>query len=507
MRKAIFIGAPMQWLLLVSAWVLLLSACATPSPRPVSPAELKTVQPSQDLEREKRLLAAQPPAFTERAFPATKPPVQPPEPSSRLYSITFQKATLGEALSALTKDSDYNMIVEADIDLTRTITVRLNKVTLTEALEMIVVNGAGYAWSFADGVLRIQRFAEKIYHLDHLDLTGETNIEVGGDLLASGVNSTSVAGKYQVKAKKPEASSDLWTALSEALDGLKSADAILRMNRNSGVIYMADTPGRIAAMVRFLDSLSESLHRQVFIEAKIMEVILKDDQKTGIDWTKLNVDFTSGSAILPDIFTLEFNSDGQITKSNTSRFSAVLDFLRTQGDVAVLANPHISVINRQSAVLTVGSQFPYTDIDGVDRDLETGVVTIGTSIKRALLGLQLGITPLISSDGLVTLNIVPTLTRIQREVALEIPTSGTGAPQTISNPVIDLQELATTVRVRAGQSVVLAGLISKLRKLNHEGLPLLADLPFLGKLFKRIETSEESVELVILITPYIKTAG
>jgi MSHA biogenesis protein MshL len=495
----------MQWLLLVSAWVLLLSACATPSPRPVSPAELKTAQPSRDLEREKRLLAAQPPAFTERALPAAKPPAPPPEPSSRLYSITFQKATLGEALSALTKDSDYNMIVEADIDLARTITVRLNKVSLTEALEMIVVNGAGYAWRFADGVLRIQRFAEKIYHLDHLDLTGETNIEVGGDLLASGVNSTSVAGKYQVKAKKPEQSSDLWAALSEALEGLKSADGILRINRNSGVIYMADTPGRIAAMVRFLDSLSESLHRQVFIEAKIMEVILKDDQKTGIDWTKLNVDFTSGSAILPDIFTLEFNSDGQITKSNTSRFSAVLDFLRTQGDVAVLANPHISVINRQSAVLTVGSQFPYTDIDGVDRDLETGVVTIGTSIKRALLGLQLGITPLISSDGLVTLNIVPTLTRIQREVALEIPTSGTGAPQTISNPVIDLQELATTVRVRAGQSVVLAGLISKLRKLNHEGLPLLADLPFLGKLFKHIETSEESVELVILITPYIKT--
>jgi MSHA biogenesis protein MshL len=280
----------------------------------------------------------------------------------------------------------------------------------------------------------------------------------------------------------------------------------LRINRNSGVIYMADTPSRIAAMVRFLDSLSESLHRQVFIEAKIMEVILKDDQKTGIDWTKLNVDFTSGSSILPDIFTLEFNGDGQIAKSNVSRFSAVLDFLRTQGDVAVLANPHISVINRQSAVLTVGSQFPYTDIDGVDRDLETGVVTIGTSIKRALLGLQLGITPLISSDGLVTLNIVPTLTRIQREVALEIPTSGTGAPQTISNPVIDLQELATTVRVRGGQSVVLAGLISKIRKLNHEGLPMLGDLPFLGKLFKHIATSEESAELVILLTPYIKEA-
>jgi MSHA biogenesis protein MshL len=345
---------------------------------------------------------------------------------------------------------------------------------------------------------------EKIYHLDHLDLTGETVIEVGGDLLASGVNSTSVAGKYQVKAKKPEQSSDLWAALGEALEGLKSPEGMLRINRNSGVIYMADTPRRIAAMVRFLDSLGESLHRQVFIEAKIMEVILKDDQKTGIDWTKLNVAFTSGSGILPDVFTLEFNNNGQIIKSNVSRFSAVLDFLRTQGDVTVLANPHISVINRQSAVLTVGSQLPYTDIDGVDRDLETGVVTIGTSIKRALLGLQLGITPLISSDGVVTLNIVPTLTRIQREVQLQIPTSGVGAPQTILNPVIDLQELATTVRVRGGQSIVLAGLISKIRKLTHEGLPFLGDLPFIGSAFKRIESSDENVELVIFITPHIK---
>ena len=267
---------------------------------------------------------------------------------------------------------------------------------------------------------------------------------------------------------------------------------------------MADSPRRVASMVRFLDSLSESMHRQVFIEAKIMEVILKDDQKTGIDWKKLNIQFTSGSSILPDIFTIDFNSDGQIAKSNVSRFSAVLDFLRTQGDVTVLANPQISVINRQSAVLTVGSQFPYSDIDGVDRNLEAGFVSVNTTIKRALLGIQLGITPLISSNGAVTLNIVPSLTRIQREVPIQIPTAGIAANQTIMNPVIDLQELVTTVRVQTGQTVVLAGLISKVRKINDEGLPFLGDLPFLGKLFKHADSSEESAELVILITPYIK---
>jgi len=170
--------------------------------------------------------------------------------------------------------------------------------------------------------------------------------------------------------------------------------------------------------------------------------------------------------------------------------------------VKVLSNPHLTVMNRQSALLTVGYQFPYADIDGVDRDSETGVITIGTSIRRAVLGLQLGLTTQISSDGMVTFHIVPALTRIQREVDVQIPTGV--STQAISNPVIDLQELATTVRVREGHSFVLAGLINKIRTVKHEGLPFFGNLPLIGGLFKHMEDSEENVELVIFVTPYIR---
>jgi MSHA biogenesis protein MshL len=180
----------------------------------------------------------------------------------------------------------------------------------------------------------------------------------------------------------------------------------------------------------------------------------------------------------------------------------MLDFLKTQGDVKVLSNPHLSVMNRQSALLTVGYQFPYADIDGVDRDAETNVTTIGTSIRRAILGLQLGLTTDISADGMITFHIVPTLTRIQREVDIEIPL-GDGS-QTISNPIIDLQELATTVRVREGNSFVLAGLISRIRTIDHRGLPIVGDLPWIGNMFKHMAESEQSTELVIVVTPYIR---
>jgi MSHA biogenesis protein MshL len=265
---------------------------------------------------------------------------------------------------------------------------------------------------------------------------------------------------------------------------------------------MADTPRRVAAMVRLLDALSESLNRQVFVEARIMEVTLNDASKYGIDWSQLAVMFTDSNDTLPKILGLGFNSNGAIVKGSQSQFTAMLDFLKTQGDVKVLSNPHLSVMNRQSALLTVGYQFPYADIDGVDRDTETNVTTIGTSIRRAILGLQLGLTTDISADGMITFHIVPTLTRIQREVDIEIPL-GAGS-QTISNPIIDLQELATTVRVREGDSFVLAGLISKIRTIDHRGLPVIGDIPWVGRLFKHMEESEQSTELVIVVTPYIR---
>jgi MSHA biogenesis protein MshL len=465
-------------------------------------AELERIQPREILADAKRPRNPGPPPFAQQMAPLTQKITRPP----KLYSLVFEKAPLGDVIAAMTKDSDHNLSIESEIDLMKPVTVNLKNVTLEEALDMIVVHGAGYAWDLESNILSIKRFQERIYRLDHLDLIGETEIDVGGDMLGSGVENAGVAGKYQIKVKKPAGNSDLWLAVEKALEGMKSQDGMLRINPNAGVIYMADTPRKVSAMVRFLDSLSESLSRQVFIEARIMEVVLSDENKYGIDWTKLDGRFTDGHGGLPDVFELGFNGGGTLAKSGQSGFTALLDFLQTQGEVKILSNPHLMVMNRQSALLTVGRQLPYADIDGVDRDLETNTVTIGTSIRRAILGLQLGITPQISSDGMITLHIVPTLTRIEQEVEIEVPTSGT-TTQTITNPVIDLQELATMVRVREGNAFVLAGLISKIRSLTHEGLPVLSDLPLLGALFKHMESKEENSELVIFITPYVVENG
>jgi MSHA type pilus biogenesis protein MshL len=460
--------------------------------------ELDRIKPHSILQSEKEKRDPGPPPFDEKLSPLTHELQSPP----KLFSIVFHRAPLGDVIRALTKDTDYNVSVESEIDLVRSISVNLKNVTLEEALDIIIVNGAGYAWNVEKGTLGIKRFAERIYQFNSLDLVGQTEVDVGGDMLGSGMQNAGVSGKYQLKTRKPDQGADIWLTVEQGLLGLKSEDGILRMNRNAGVIYMADSPRKLAIMVRFLDSLTESLNRQVFVEARIMEVTLSDETKLGIDWTKWNVAFSSGQSVLPDVFEIGFNGTGSIQHGSPTRFQALLDFLRTQGEVKVLSNPHLTVMNRQSAVFTVGYQFPYADVDGVDRDKTTGMITIGTSIRRAILGLQMGLTAQISADGMVTFHIVPTLTRIQRQVDVEIPLGLTKA--SISNPVIDLQELATTVRVREGNSFVLAGLISKIRNIQHKGLPLLGDIPLIGGIFKHQVQSETSSELVIYITPYVQ---
>ena len=489
------------WLFGACALMLFLgvNGCALQHPRPANIENVERTEVREALRKEKEVLEKRIPSPRVQKESMGKDIIS----KTQRYSMVFNNAPLSQVLDAIITNSNFNLSVERGIDLARPVTIRFKDVTFKEAMDMIVEKSAGYAWSLIGNSICIKEFEEYIYHFDYLDFAGETEIEVGGDMLASGVEESGVSGKYQMKSSRKSDVTDVWSGIQSALNEIKSDAGSIRLNRNAGIIYMTDRPSRIAGMVKFLDALLTSLNRQVYIEAKIMEVHLSDNNKYGIDWSKFNIAFTDSSGTFSDSFDLSVNSGGSIVLSDQTAFAGVMDYLQTQGDVSVISNPHISVMNGKSAILTVGIQFPYGDIDGIDRDEETNTITFGTSIKRAILGLQLGITPQISATGTVTLNIVPTITRIQSEEQVELPTTAT-ATQSITNPIIELQELSTTVRVQEGKSIVLAGLISQIKNKNAQGLPALSRIPLLGILFNHMEDVMESRELVIFITPYVK---
>lgn len=478
--------------------------CSMHEPRSPEPdvEELDTLDLKSMLDKEKQIQSLGPPPFVEKFEPVTKDFSE----RIKLYSFVFDQTPLTEVLKTIIYDSDLNVSVESDVDLTRAITTSLNHVSFQEALEMVVSNGAGLAWIIKNNTLYIRRFEEKIYQFDYIDVVGNTTIKAGGDMLGASAENSGVSGQFEIKATRSAKNTDIWISIKDTLKSMKSEEGQTKVNRMTGVIYIKDTPDRVMSMVRFLDALSKSVHRQVFIEARIFEVVLSESNKTGIDWTKLAIEINSADVDFLDAMDINFNSGGSIRITDQNALSAVLDFLKTQGDISVLSNPHLALMNGQSAVLTVGFQFPYGDVKGVTRNEETHAVNVDAVIARTILGLQLGLTAQISEDRIVTLNIIPTLTRIVAEEMVELPTSGTST-QAISNPVIDLQELATTVRVKEGHSVVLAGLISKTKDIKHKGLPFLSKIPIVKYLFKNTEEEMENRELVILITPYIRDEG
>ena len=168
MSSLISIKFRQRWLCISVFILITVAGCATPDPHTPSLSELERIQPKELIKKQTVVKAPEPVPFVEKMEPITKDVVE----ETRLYSLLFENAALGDILSALLADTEHNLSIESGVDLSRPITVRMKNVTLQEALDMVVVRGSGYAWNSEGGFLHIKRFEEKIYHFDYLDIGG-----------------------------------------------------------------------------------------------------------------------------------------------------------------------------------------------------------------------------------------------------------------------------------------------------------------------------------------------
>src|SRR4030043_653129 len=128
--------------LIISIIMFLMVGCSVSNPRPVSTTDsADIIQARELLRKQKEDNQPGPPPFVEKLEPYAKDL----EKETKLYSMVFQEAPIGDILYAVTKDSYLNFIVENGVDLARPVTVNLKNVTFKEALDMAVIRGAGYA--------------------------------------------------------------------------------------------------------------------------------------------------------------------------------------------------------------------------------------------------------------------------------------------------------------------------------------------------------------------------
>ena len=299
---------------------------------------------------------------------------------------------------------------------------------------------------------------------------------------------------------------NFWSELQGELEKLVSPRGKegLAVNMTSGIIQVTDRPSALKRIEQYIKSLDKTIHRQVDIEARLYDVTLNDQFQFGIDWNQVAKMYGSGLGVggaaipttaaggfdmKPDSFTMVFQN--QNTK-------VMVDALQEMGEVQVISKPRIRTMNNQTALIKVGTETPFFS-KSVTILPSTGggnsPALDAEQVQSITVGTILAITPQVSVDDWVTLDISPVLTSL-----LEVRKSQSG---TTTAPVLDIKQASTLIRVRDGSTIVMGGLIQTSQANTRRKIPVAGDIPLLGKLFTGRFDAAQKRELVMLITPRI----
>ena len=280
---------------------------------------------------------------------------------------------------------------------------------------------------------------------------------------------------------------ELWKEIEEGLKAISSEEGRLVVNKVSGSILAIDFPQELANMALFLESIEGSAQRQVMIEARIIEVTLSDEYQMGLNWAAVRIgDFPILSqAISPasKIFQIGISDHD---------FSALLDAMSKQGKIDILSSPKVSALNSQPAIIKVAREDVYWEREIVSE--ATGQAYGSSRPRWITVGILLKVTPQIDSDGSIIMDIHPS---IREKVGEAVSPEGDIAP------ILAVRETNTVVKVRDGNTIIIAGLLQKRDIRNVTSVPFLGEIPLLGAVFRKTVDQKKKTELIIMLTPTI----
>jgi MSHA type pilus biogenesis protein MshL len=479
-------------------------------------------------------------------------------PPEKLYSLSVRDADLKEVLFAFSRDNGINIIVYPDV--LGSVTVDLKKVTMAAALEALL-KPVDLEYKQEGNIIKVFRpkMETRTFSLNYLTTIrrGSGSVKgIGGSSsgLSGGTPGGSSGGNIASQVIT-EDFADLWKEIEEGIKniltkksgkrilsrdqvvsrrqldesvkdpqgGLKAAagpdvamagsgptgagkgetklteeyeteyDGKFLINKMAGMVIVTDFPLRLREVEKFLARVEETVQRQVFIEAKIIEVSLNDNFQLGIDWRFIPnlMNLGTGGFIRQSLTAItDFPATNAIQVGVASNnFNALVDALSTQGKVEVLSSPRVSTLNNQKAIIKAAIEDVYFDVT-----IAAGTPPITTATPKYItIGVILDVTPQIDADGTIIMDIHPSVTERIRTASFK----DTGQQA----PVISVRETQTIVRVREGQTILIAGLMQSKETEQLSGLPCLMNLPVVGQAFRQTRRDKTKSEIVILITP------
>lgn len=266
---------------------------------------------------------------------------------------------------------------------------------------------------------------------------------------------------------------------------LKTKDIFIHEKTNS--IVIRDTPDAIRLAEKMIAD-QDIPEPEVMLEVEVLEVSTSRLSELGITWpSSFTLSTPEAAATLGQMRSLASN------ELLASPLSATLKLKLEDGDTNVLASPRIRVRNREKAKIMIGSRVPV--ITNAVTPVSTGTPVITGSVQYLDVGLKLDVEPDIHQDNEVVIKVALDVSSIIKEVPNT--QSGTLAYE------VGTRNAATVLRLKDGETQILAGLISKEDRETASKVPGLGQIPILGRLFASHKADGKKTEIVLSITPRI----
>jgi len=376
------------------------------------------------------------------------------------FSINFKDAELVDVIRLLSEQHELNLVLGEEV--TGKITLRLKKVPLEKALDLIL-KANGYTWFIDDNILLVK--------------TAE------GDIKHSAELETRIFQLYFLDASMiVTALGEIFTNQGKAVP-LSSASAIGGEAAGNDLIMVTDVPTNFELIERIIRTLDQE-NAQINISIKFIETTLKQDEAMGINWS-LRAD-TSLSFGIGEVISKSGASVNLATLTPMT-FAAMLQVLSEDAGTTLLQEPQVTTFNNSPATITVGTTIPVL----VPQQEGSMFGSQPYTYQDQNVNVSLSVLPRINENELISMNI---------NAAVQAITGYVGAEQ---RPIVSNRTTTTNVMVRNGETLLIGGLIFDQDDLTVGKFPVLGDLPFIRKFFRTNSKKKSQNELLIFITPTI----
>lgn len=431
-----------------------------------------------------------------------------------LISMDLKDADINNVLRMLSEQYDLNIIVGSDVS--GLITVHFTDVTIEDALDAVVtVNGFSYIKR--GNIISVATTANLISQMNAKKTLDEAKTVVtnifhlkyvnASDMLKIVQKQLSSRGKADVFIKTLRGGwkvAGMGEGLAETADR-KAAEK----EQGSLTLVVTDIPEiieKIKDIVVRLDVLS----RQVLIDVKIIEISVDDEKQLGIKWG-LSAGITGAARphtfpFVKDTTFSKYATDDWPAATGTSPTAAVGSFTfgtvdlsalkvlfeakEIDADYNLLSNPKILVLDNHEATILVGEKYP------ILKTTISGEGTVTEEFDRyESIGISLKVIPQILDGDRINMVIHPAVSSLGGEV-----TGTTG----LKYSRVNTRETDTQVIIDDGKTIVIAGLVKDQNKETISKIPILGDIPLIGRLlFQHRSTEKDKIDLLIFITPHI----